>query len=209
MINRISSAGTLQFVKKPMKIVAIDFETANYSPESACALGMVSIENGRITDSRSFLIRPPSPNFVFTYLHNISWEDVRNEPPFAEHRHTIEQFVEGARFLAAHNAGFDRKVLLSCYAAIGHDHPEIPYLCTVKLARQIWNIRPTTLPDVCRHLRVRLDHHNASSDALACARIVTRALQESFPIEKSTLGPPSYKIRKARTKPKRLPLRLQ
>lgn len=187
-----------------MKIVAIDFETADYGPESACALGMVSIENGHISGSRYLLIRPPSPNFVFTYIHNITWEDVRNEPSFAEHRHEIEQFVEGAHYLAAHNAGFDRKVLLSCYGNIDYDHPKIPFLCTVKLARQVWDIRPTTLPDVCRHLRIGLDHHNASSDASACAKIVTHALEEGFSIEKSALGPPSYKVRcHQRSKPPR------
>ena len=31
-----------------MKLVAIDFETADYAPDSACALGIVSIENGKI-----------------------------------------------------------------------------------------------------------------------------------------------------------------
>jgi DNA polymerase-3 subunit epsilon len=36
---------------------------------------------------------------------------------------------------------------------------------------------PTKLPDVCRHLRLDLDHHNALSDAEAYAQIVISALK--------------------------------
>ena len=32
-----------------MKLVAIDFETADCSADSACAIGMVSIKKGKIT----------------------------------------------------------------------------------------------------------------------------------------------------------------
>jgi len=47
----------------------------------------------------------------------------------------------------------------------------------VKLARRAWDIRPTKLPDVCRRFLIRLQHHNALSDATACARIVMRAVK--------------------------------
>ena len=40
------------------------------------------------------------------------------------------------------------------------------------MARRAWNLRPTKLPDVCRHLGITLNHHDALSDALACAKIV-------------------------------------
>lgn len=61
---------------------------------------------------------------------------------------------------AAHNAGFDQSVLRAC---------------TVKVARSAWNLRPTRLPDVARHLRLPLTHHDAASDAEVCARIVLAA----------------------------------
>jgi DNA polymerase-3 subunit epsilon len=53
-----------------------------------------------------------------------------------------------------------------------------PYFCTVQLARQNWNIRPTKLPDVCRHLNLSLNHHDALSDAEACANIVLAAIRD-------------------------------
>ncbi|MFA5187667.1 MAG: exonuclease, partial [Patescibacteria group bacterium] len=37
---------------------------------------------------------------------------------------------------------------------------------------------PTKLPDVCRRLKIPLNHHDAASDAEACARIVMAAMQD-------------------------------
>jgi DNA polymerase-3 subunit epsilon len=41
-----------------MNFTAIDFETANNSRSSACALGAVKVENGVITERKEWLIRP-------------------------------------------------------------------------------------------------------------------------------------------------------
>ena len=60
--------------------VALDFETADYSPDSACALGLVRVENHRIVERTYSLIKPPRRRFVFTYLHGITWEDVAHQP---------------------------------------------------------------------------------------------------------------------------------
>jgi DNA polymerase-3 subunit epsilon len=43
------------------------------------------------------------------------------------------------------------------------------------MARGILDIRPATLSNVCRRLRIPLDHHHALSDAEACAKIVLAA----------------------------------
>ena len=67
-----------------MKIVAIDFETADYGADSACALGIASIEDGVITRACSRLIRPPRRKFVFTYIHGITWDDVKSEAEFCD-----------------------------------------------------------------------------------------------------------------------------
>ena len=44
-----------------------------------------------------------------------------------------------------------------------------------ELAREVWGIFPTRLPDVCRELGIPLRHHRALSDACACAEVVLRA----------------------------------
>ena len=61
------------------RYAALDFETADYGRDSACALSVVLVENERIVDSWTSLIRPPRREFVFTYLHGISWQDVKDK----------------------------------------------------------------------------------------------------------------------------------
>ncbi len=154
---------------------AIDFETADPGRDSACAVGIVRVENGKIVRRESRLIRPPRRAFVFTYIHGIAWEDVAEAPPFREVWGEIRELLEGVSFLAAHNAPFDRSVLGACCAAARLEPPPLPFECTVRLARRQWGIRPTTLPNVCRALDIQLRHHDALSDAEACARIVLAA----------------------------------
>ncbi len=160
--------------------VAIDFETANQTPESACAVGLVKVVDGKIIETDSFLIRPPSRRFVFAGLHGIDWSDVENEPMFAELWPKIGVWLRGADFLAAHNARFDKGVMEACCAAAAIAPPVAPWVCTVQLARDMWNIRPTKLPDVCRYLAISLHHHQALSDARACAEIVIAAQEDGW-----------------------------
>ena len=96
-------------------------------------------------------------------------------PTFAQLWPELSRELERADFLAAHNAPFDRGVLAACCAAAGVVAPRTPFVCTVRLARAAWNVKPTTLPDVCRYLGLELKHHEALSDAEACARIVLTA----------------------------------
>ena len=44
-------------------IVAIDFETANRSPASACAVGLAFIEDGEVRHRAYSLIRPRDMSF--------------------------------------------------------------------------------------------------------------------------------------------------
>ena len=166
----------------PADFVAIDFETADHGRDSACAVGLVRVRKGKIVKRERHLIRPPRKTFFFTYIHGIAWSHVANKPDFAALWPKLEKSLAGAEFLAAHNAGFDLGVLNACCSAAGVKAPALPFLCTVKLARRAWSIRPTKLPDVCRHLGLKLDHHDALSDAEACANIVLAAAEEGIPL---------------------------
>ncbi|MFA5111056.1 MAG: exonuclease domain-containing protein [Desulfobaccales bacterium] len=154
---------------------AIDFETADYCPDSACAVGIARVENHRIVQRAYHLIRPPRRRFAFTHIHGITWQDVAQERTFGELWPDLGPILAEVDFLAAHNASFDRSVLQACCAAAGLEPPKIPFRCTVKLARQTWNLRPTKLHHVCDHLGITLKHHYAASDAEACALIVIAA----------------------------------
>jgi DNA polymerase-3 subunit epsilon len=171
-----------------MELLAIDFETADFGPDSACAIGLARISGGAVCATAARLIRPPRPDIRFTWLHGISWPDVAGEPRFGELWPEIAPLFEGVDYLLAHNAGFDRRVLQACCAAAGIAPPVIPFACTVRLARAAWRLRPARLPDVCRHLAIDLRHHDAGSDALACARIALAALGEGHRLDGAVLG---------------------
>ena len=67
-----------------MSWVAIDFETANETRGSACALGVAIVEAGQVIDRASWLIRPPTLDFnpYNVMIHGITAADVAAEPAF-------------------------------------------------------------------------------------------------------------------------------
>lgn len=158
--------------EKSNNFVAIDFETADFEHDSACSIGLVRVENDQILKQMHYLIRPPRKRFIFTDIHGIRWEDVSDAPSFSELWPTLVPTFNNIDFIAAHNAVFDRSVLHACCRASGFDPPPRPFECTLLLARKIWNIYPTALPNVCKHLGISLNHHDAASDANACAQII-------------------------------------
>jgi DNA polymerase-3 subunit epsilon len=155
--------------------IAIDFETANYQADSACAVGLVKVVANRVVEAVVQLIRPPTREFRFTDIHGLAWADVAEVDDFGALWPKLAGFLDGATFFAAHNASFDRRVLEACCATYGLAAPGLPFRCTVQLARAAWSIYPTRLPDVCSALGIALDHHEALSDARACAAIVLAA----------------------------------
>jgi len=161
---------------------ALDFETADYGADSACAIGLVKVSDRKILSKEHHLIKPPRRDFVFTYIHGITWEHVHKKPTFKKLWPAIEEYLSDVDFIAAHNARFDKNVLSACAASAGITLPDYRFVCTVKLARKTWDIYPTKLPDVCHVLDIELDHHNALSDAEACARIVMAALKRDVEV---------------------------
>lgn len=136
---------------------------------------MIRVENLEIVRREVRLIRPPRQEFEFTYLHGISWDKVAGEPVFGAVWPQMLGLLDGAEFIAAHHASFDEGVLRACVRSARLPMPTLPFQCTVTLARKTWNIFPTKLPNVCRHLGIPLKHHDAASDAEACAQIVIAA----------------------------------
>jgi len=159
----------------PGTFVAIDFETADNYPDSACAIGLVRVENGRVSRRVRQLFRPPRDHVWYTHIHGLTLEHVQDKPRFAQAWPVLRQVFKGAAFLAAHNAGFDKRVLEACCESAGVEPPELPWVCTVRQARRTLGIRPANLDNVARIMGIKLDHHEALSDAEACARIVMAA----------------------------------
>jgi DNA polymerase-3 subunit epsilon len=173
--------------------VAIDFETADQGRDSACSVGLVRVENGVVVKKVVQLIQPPRfeggdlftppPSaFMFTHIHGIKPDMVADAPTFKQAWPALAPILKDADFVAAHNAPFDNGVLAACCAAAGIPMPKHRFICTVKLARSTWSIYPTKLSNVCQHLKIELNHHEALSDAHACAQIVIAAQKKGVTI---------------------------
>ena len=161
--------------------VAIDFETADPKRDSACAVGLVKVENGDIVDRYYSLIRPPRSKFnpYCVRVHGIIWDDVVNEADFSGVWPEMKQFIGNVDFLVAHNAPFDSTVLRSCCEMITAKPPAQPFFCTVQMSRKTFGLKSNKLNNVSEHLGISLDHHHAGSDAEACALIAVEGLKRN------------------------------
>jgi DNA polymerase III subunit epsilon len=163
-----------------MEIAAIDFETANQYPESACAVGIVRMENGEVTDKKYWLIRPPSLFFsrFNSELHGIYPKDVVNEPCFYELWPEISTMLEG-RTVLAHNASFDMGVLRAVIKRYDLLPVDFRYGCTVRISRKHFkNVPNHKLSTLGNFLGLRFNHHNALDDALTCAQVFHAVCQD-------------------------------
>ena len=163
---------------------AFDFETANSQSHSACQLGVAVVEDGRLILEKSWLIRPPGKFFTFTYLHGITYAMVKDQPAFGELWPEISPFFIG-QIIAAHNADFDIGVLTATLAHYGLFVPEFYVIDSLAVARSAWpELKNHRLSTVAAHLNIALNHHDAASDAKACAEIILKAGQQHVEIHR-------------------------
>lgn len=172
--------------------VAFDVETANEQPYSICSISAVKVQGSSIVDVITSLIKPPETRFTNTRIHGITWGKVRNAPTFKEYyESTFHDFIKGY-VLVAHNAQFDMGCLLhvSEVEGISLDKPLL-FADSLQSARYVYRDLPNhKLDTICRHLGIKLDHHDSCSDARACAQIMRDAIQRGAnPIIKSLFGP--------------------
>lgn len=164
-----------------MRLVAIDFETANSKSNSACSLGITIYEEGELIDSYAFFIKPPKEAryFTNTFIHHITLEDVIDKPEFDEYYSQLKEVFNDA-ILLAHNARFDIGVLNAMCDSYHLDHFKNPYIDTVSLSRRAFpGLMNHRLNTVSEYLNVELNHHEASSDAYACMMIVLSVMNLS------------------------------
>lgn len=162
--------------------VAIDFETAKHSRDTACAVGVVRVENSRITRKEYRLINPKT--YFLKYFtencHGLSEDDVKDSPEFDVVWQELLPMLEGTDFIAAHNAKFDKDVLHLCCKKYNLTPPEQRFVCSYEISKKLWKLPSSKLNRVCEHLKIPLNHHHALSDANGCAEIMIRAMQEGY-----------------------------
>lgn len=166
-----------------MDFTAIDFETANASTASACAVGLARVRDGVIVAKTGWLIQPPPGYEEFNErnieIHGIHPHDVTDAPTWSEQLDLIAAFA-GADVLVAHNAGFDMSVLRRACAATGDECPPYRYLCSVQVSRKIYDLPSHALPYSAAEAGFGdFRHHDAGADAEACAHIIIDAARRT------------------------------
>jgi DNA polymerase-3 subunit epsilon len=144
---------------------AIDFETANHNPSSICQVGLVRVESGEVVATYNQLVRPPDNYYFYknVEIHGIKPEDTIEAPTFEEvwfeFRHWIEDQV-----VVAHNSRFDFNCLKHALAFYDNVQPVFEERCTLKIYRK-------GLAYLSKKYKIPLEHHDALSDAHACAML--------------------------------------
>ena len=159
---------------------AIDFEIANADRASACALGLVLVQDSQIVKRRSWLIRPSKLSFDLNnvVLHGITADRVAEMPTFAELWDEVHSEIQGMP-LVAHNASFDIGVLRHTLDAYRIPYPELDYYCTRAISQALWTALPSYSLELVSHfLGVQFTHHCVEEDAMACAAIVLHGCSE-------------------------------
>ena len=162
-----------------LDFTAIDFETANNSPASPCAVGLVRVRNGQMVDSFESLFQPPGLHNWFSAgniaVHGITSKMIESAPQYSEVLEQMLTFI-GGDVLIAHNATFDMGVLRASANAISANLPELSYSCSLLISRKTYNLDSYRLNQVAYAIgHEEFNHHNALADSEACSKIVIHA----------------------------------
>ena len=158
-----------------MTFTALDFETATGHFESACAVGIITVENGVIADEFHTLIQPPGNEYWYRNImvHNIRPVETMRAKTFDGIYPEIRKRLYG-RKIVAHNESFDRNVLAKTMRHYGlyYDELEIAekWECTARIYRSK-GYKPANLKACSQRHNIELNHHEALSDARACAKL--------------------------------------
>jgi DNA polymerase III subunit epsilon len=152
--------------------VAIDFETA--LNHYVCSVGIVTVEEGVITDEYHAFIQPPYNQYHWRNIevHGIRPEHTAQSPIFSQVYPEIEKRLLH-KTVVAHNESFDRNVLrrsIEDYRLTSLLNLTGKWDCTMKIYRAK-GYKPAKLSSCCAVHDIELQHHDALSDARACAKL--------------------------------------
>jgi DNA polymerase-3 subunit epsilon len=164
--------------------VAIDYETANSDKRSACSLGVSIVANGKVIETFESLIKPPKEYGEFdpfnTMIHGITKKAVASAPNFLEVWDQIEKYNPNYELpFACHYSGFDIRVTQNLMRHFDKKIQDLKFYDTLTIAKKMWpQLLNHKLNTLSAKFAIELEHHKASSDAEACAKIAIKQMQE-------------------------------
>lgn len=152
---------------------AIDFETSQGKRWSICQVGLVRVENHIITEQLSILVQPPDNYYWnnFIDIHGIDPEQTADAPTFDQIWQQIEPFIKNQAVVAHNGFAFDFQCLKQTLEFYGLSTPKFTGHCT-------YRIFGGNLASLCEEYNIFLNHHDALSDAKACAELFRIHLQK-------------------------------
>jgi DNA polymerase-3 subunit epsilon len=167
-----------------LNFTSIDFETANRSRVSICAAGMAVFEDGKLTETPYWLVRPPKGHgwFCDDFIdcHGLTHLDVLNAPEFPAVAPEFLARLTRADIVIAHNAKFDMGALYATLNHFGLACPEFDYVCTCQLARRVWPELPShSLGALAAHIGHQFNHHHAQADAEAAGSVLLAMMKHA------------------------------
>jgi len=91
---------------------------------------------------------------------------------------SIKPYLEG-KTVVAHNAAFDVGALKHTLDMFNLEYPAFDYICTVKLSQTAYPELPShKLNNLCNSLDIKFHHHHAQDDAMACAMVLLRIIED-------------------------------
>jgi DNA polymerase III subunit epsilon len=148
-----------------LNFTAFDIETATNNPASICQIGIVVVNDGQITNEKSYLIQPPGNEYDARHscIHGIDALKTKDQPQFPIIWESIKPFLVN-NLLVAHNASFDLNILNSTLDHFKIPKPIFTCDCTFKISG-------LNLKALSEALEIdMLKHHDALSDARTCAQ---------------------------------------
>ena len=157
-----------------LDFTVLDIEIATPKWHTICQLAVCVVENGRIKETHSWHIQPPSNEYgkIQSGIHGIRAKDTEHSKTFPETWVEIIPYVQG-RLVFCHNAQFDIGSLRQTLAHHSIEPPFMWYGCSWRMAQKLIPDLPKhKLNIVCEHLGIPLKHHDAASDVRATAMML-------------------------------------
>lgn len=164
-----------------MNFVALDLETANPDSASICQIGIACFEDGRLCRTWVTLIDPESYFHPMNVsVHGITDADVSGQPTFP---HVFPEILDHLReTIVVHHSGFDPIALRKAARRYELEPIETEWLDSAKVVRRTWeehSKRGYGLGSITSVLGISFRHHDALEDAIACGKVMVRAVERS------------------------------
>ncbi len=163
---------------------ALDLETTgiNAALHMIVEVGLIRFTLSGGEETFTSLVNPDvkMPDTAFD-IHGISDEMVRHAPRIGDILDEIAEFISGS-ILVVHCPEFDLAFLGYAFRRSEKRVPDMAAVDTVRLSRRAYRgLQNHRLDTLCRHLKIDIVHHRASSDARACMDIFSDIVRGQDP----------------------------